>query len=112
MIEICWRFRANWSTQHIPRNKNLNEDKHLINLDVVEMLQAAKESNVPVEEVFSTFISHEVLHAVLFEYVGRKAWNDLDNICSRRLVKQINGVTTDLFFSSMKQWFGGIIVNP
>lgn len=109
-MEIQWTFTELFSTCHFPRNKKLIGDKHQINLSVTQMLRAAKKSDAPIEEVFSIFISHEVLHAVLQEYISKEAWDTLDNICDYKLQRQnINTNDDTYFYSSMKRWIGGLL---
>lgn len=84
-----------------------------INLNVNQMIECVKKSNVSFEHVFSTFVSHEVLHHVILKYVNDDACNKLDNICANRIIAFAISPKeqSERFYNSMSQWFGGIVSN-
>jgi len=107
MIEFRWTFSNPENTMTWRVQRGL----HVINIGVNQALLTTKKSDVQFEDTFSIFVSHEVLHAVLYEYISREVWDKLDNICDKKLYRNITDDNGHYFFKSMKKWFGGIVVN-
>jgi len=95
--------RMDFTNLHDFITKNKNDCTESINIDFNQILEFMEKSNASLDKAISECISHEVIHAVLYNHVSYAACKQFDNICQIK-VMAIGRKVED----TIHLWHGGL----
>ena len=98
-LKVEIKFRGDKSTT-LKCSYCIPADK-LISINMLEVFREAKKNKLPIEKVFSEIVSHEFLHALVYEVGGWDATVWIDTLTNEKLKSKGKAF-------SVKDWYGGI----